>query len=338
MNLILTNESHFKNISPDMQVINASWLRMIYVALEKKQLPAKIIFSEVGIDITSLPSLEFFKRDVLHLLYQKIARYDAIEELPVVIAEIFQLHFFRYEGSLLSEAKSVEDMLAKLVITSTKISQPIEIKIETSANFTHLILGSNNCKIHQTSLEIVICVINKIANQLFPAIFGGIINVILPENSKRSVLENSFQCSIVYDETYALVFDNRLLKTINIFTIDSLTSNELLTSSNSKSELKIYSNIQQLVIDNIAKTDLSIIFVAEKMCMSVKTLQRLLKRFNTNFSELLQISKTNLALFLLNENRFSIQQISYKLGFNSASSFSRSFKKWTGNSPSYYQK
>jgi len=40
----------------------------------------------------------------------------------------------------------------------------------------------------------------------------------------------------------------------------------------------------------------------------------------------------------LKENQLTIQQISFALGFTSPSSFSRAFKKWTGESPSQFQK
>jgi len=74
------------------------------------------------------------------------------------------------------------------------------------------------------------------------------------------------------------------------------------------------------------------------MKMSVKTLQRLLSRFGTNFSELVQLSKIRLATFYLKENQLTNNQISFALGFISPSSFSRAFKKWTGQSPSQFQK
>ena len=72
------------------------------------------------------------------------------------------------------------------------------------------------------------------------------------------------------------------------------------------------------------------------MNVSVKTLQRQLKRFNTDFSTLIKTSKIKHAKILLRDNKLTLTQITYRLGFNSPSSFSRAFKNWTGVSPSDY--
>ena len=100
---------------------------------------------------------------------------------------------------------------------------------------------------------------------------------------------------------------------------------------------KIFSDIERLIVENIASNNLNIVFVAEKMYVSVKTLQRQLKRFNTDFSTLLKTNKIKHAQTLLREGKLTLTQITYKLGFNSPSNFSRAFKKWTGVSPSDYQ-
>ncbi|MBA6364405.1 helix-turn-helix transcriptional regulator, partial [Colwellia sp. BRX8-8] len=101
--------------------------------------------------------------------------------------------------------------------------------------------------------------------------------------------------------------------------------------------IQLLSDIENLMTENIASNNLNIVFVAEQMNISVKTLQRRLKRFNTDFSTLLKTKKINHAQILLKQNKLSLIQISYRLGFNSPSSFSRAFKKWTGVSPSDYQ-
>ena len=134
-----------------------------------------------------------------------------------------------------------------------------------------------------------------------------------------------------------MVFNNDLLNTPNIFSTHSKSLEQLVNAGCSKTDLKIFTDIERLIVENIATKDLNIIFIPGKMNVSVKTLQRQLKRFNTNFSSLLKSNKMKYSLNLLRAKKLSLTQISFELGFNSASSFSRAFKKWTGISPSDYQ-
>lgn len=336
LNTTLNNGNEQENNS--IQKVDASWLRIIYVALKKQKLPADNLFSSIGINIESLNDLEYIEQNIIMTLYQKIDFFDGLPQLPVSIAEIFQLHTFRYSGNILSDAKSVDDMLTKIIYVYSKITQLVTLETSKCSNFTQLDINPiKNSILPSVSLEIAICIINQISNIIFPLISGGIVNIILPKSSNRTELENVFKCPVIYsnENTYAVIFNNNLLQTKNIFT----TSTDKQSHTPKKqTEIKIHADIEKLICDNIAKPDLNIVFLADQMNMSIKTLQRLLEKFNTNFSELVRINRLKLALSHLKEDEITIKQITYLLGFQSTSSFSRAFKKWTGHSPSTFKK
>ena len=77
--------------------------------------------------------------------------------------------------------------------------------------------------------------------------------------------------------------------------------------------------------------------IAEKLCVSQRTLQRRLKREDTSFQEQLNHCRHMLAKHYLLNSKMSITEIAFMIGYMDSSSFSRSFAIWTGLSPEKYR-
>jgi AraC-like DNA-binding protein len=74
--------------------------------------------------------------------------------------------------------------------------------------------------------------------------------------------------------------------------------------------------------------------VAELLNVSPRTLQRKLGDGGTTFKEILDDTRHTLALAYLSEPQYSVSEVTYLLGFSCCSSFTRAFRRWTGQSPS----
>lgn len=77
--------------------------------------------------------------------------------------------------------------------------------------------------------------------------------------------------------------------------------------------------------------------VASELAVSVRKLQAELTAEGTSFSTLLNEVRRDLATQYLKEKEVSKAEIAYLLGYSEVSVFSRSFKKWTGMTPSEYE-
>jgi len=77
--------------------------------------------------------------------------------------------------------------------------------------------------------------------------------------------------------------------------------------------------------------------VAEALYMHVRSLQRKLKDEGTTFKALLNGVRQELAYHYIRDSRLNVNEISFLLGFSDISSFSRAFKRWTGEPPSAYR-
>jgi AraC-like DNA-binding protein len=78
--------------------------------------------------------------------------------------------------------------------------------------------------------------------------------------------------------------------------------------------------------------------VARVLGMSPRALQRRLTLEATTFATLIDDTRRELALAYLREGRCSMTDIGYLLGFSGAASFTRAFRRWTGQTPSEFQR
>lgn len=90
--------------------------------------------------------------------------------------------------------------------------------------------------------------------------------------------------------------------------------------------------IQQLPSGGVADET-----VAQALYMNARTMQRKLHKEGTTFKTILNGVRMELADTYLVDNNLGLSEISFLLGFSELSSFSRAFKRWTGESPKDYR-
>ncbi len=77
---------------------------------------------------------------------------------------------------------------------------------------------------------------------------------------------------------------------------------------------------------------------AQKLNVSVRTLQASLSREGLRFSDILERQRIELAQDYLREGHMSLDDVAANLGYAEQSSFGRAFKRWTGMTPRHYRR
>jgi AraC-like DNA-binding protein len=95
--------------------------------------------------------------------------------------------------------------------------------------------------------------------------------------------------------------------------------------------------VKALLRDALPDGDLGAPTVARRLKMSERTLRRRLERERTSHRELLDALRRELALRYLGDDRLSVEETSFRLGFDCTSGLRRAFKRWTGVSPVEYR-
>jgi len=94
--------------------------------------------------------------------------------------------------------------------------------------------------------------------------------------------------------------------------------------------------VTKIILARLDDKSLTIDRVAREMAMSVRTLQGHLEGEGVAFSDLLLDIRRRLAEKYLREN-YSVEQITYLLGFSEPSVFRKAFKRWSGLTPGEFR-
>ena len=96
----------------------------------------------------------------------------------------------------------------------------------------------------------------------------------------------------------------------------------------------IVNRVKASLLESLGQGSVTELAVAQSLHMSTRNLNRKLSAENTSFKQLLLEIRSELASQYINDPTLTLTEISYQLGFSEISSFSRAYKRWTGQSPS----
>jgi len=110
-------------------------------------------------------------------------------------------------------------------------------------------------------------------------------------------------------------------------------------NQNRNQDEQFLKKVMEFISENISNPDLSVEMISSKMNLSSTHLYRKLKAItNQSTKDILKNYRLQKAAQMIKNNEGNITEIMYSVGFNSLSSFSKSFKSIFGVSPSEYGK
>lgn len=95
--------------------------------------------------------------------------------------------------------------------------------------------------------------------------------------------------------------------------------------------------VRKLIIKHLDSGNANMEMVSNELKLSSRTVYRRLREENVTYKILLNEIKKQSAQTYLKETAFTINDISYRLGFSEPSAFHRAFKRWYGTNPSQYR-
>lgn len=96
--------------------------------------------------------------------------------------------------------------------------------------------------------------------------------------------------------------------------------------------------VEALLLPTLHEGDLSADIIAARLGCSRQTLFRKLKGEGTTFTGVLDALRERVAKSYLDGRSTSVNETAYLVGFSDPASFSRAFKRWTGQSPNEFRK
>ena len=102
-------------------------------------------------------------------------------------------------------------------------------------------------------------------------------------------------------------------------------------------ESDLVSTVKRAIIEDLPSGTPNAEDIASRIFLSGRTLQRRLAAEKVSFRDLVAEVRQDLAVKYISDEMMPLAEISYMLGFSDASSFSRAFKRWTGEPPAIYR-
>jgi len=99
----------------------------------------------------------------------------------------------------------------------------------------------------------------------------------------------------------------------------------------------VLERVKRALLDGIADGDVRVERVAKKLALSPRTLHRRLQAEGESFQSVLDSTRRDLAKRDLASGRYTVGEVSRRVGFTSVSAFSRAFKLWTDSTPLAFQ-
>jgi AraC-like DNA-binding protein len=95
--------------------------------------------------------------------------------------------------------------------------------------------------------------------------------------------------------------------------------------------------LRRVLMSRISHGDTEIQSVARVLALSARSLQRRLAAAGTTYQELLDSTRHEAAARYLADNRLSIGEVGYLLGYSEPAAFHRAFKRWHGSTPQEFR-
>ncbi len=161
------------------------------------------------------------------------------------------------------------------------------------------------------------------------------------EHPKREKFEAFFGNTVTFGCKH-----NRAILSAKTLSLPCVFRHQQFAQKHEQVCLKYLAHIQQesdllkqvkLTLRHQPLDTLSLEGVAQQLHMSPRSLRRHLQQQASSFSELLEEERKRKARTQLIESNLSLDRVSEQLGYHSAASFSRAFKRWFGISPAQFR-
>lgn len=168
------------------------------------------------------------------------------------------------------------------------------------------------------------------------------VELIFPPDTARAYLDEFLQCPVTYGNTQEKFYFSReeFEEPLPGSIPDVLDSTSRIAEQylESLDQSKVATEVRQLLIQMLPSGKADQDTVANRLYRSTSTLQRQLTAEGTNYRDILESTRRNLAEHYLKDGAYSQAEIAFMVGFSDQSNFARAFKRWTGMSPGQFQK
>lgn len=202
--------------------------------------------------------------------------------------------------------------------------------------------ASSPDSVHHTADGILAFTLREFQNLTFQKQRPTAVHIPYGAKEHRAEYERVFKCPVHFDGTISMKFklqdvqqpvvtsDYRLLQVLVQHAEEKLAAIE--------SDSGFTTVVKRSIMNMVKPKFPTIEEVAASLNLSVRSFQRKLSEYGKTYKALLDEVRLDLAKSYLRKPDLSISEIAFLLDYSEPSAFVRSFKRWTGQTPSHFRK
>jgi len=257
----------------------------------------------------------------------------------VLAARQFVSHLAPLFDVLLNQA-DVESSILALCENLRQVAEGIEAHLSVDSEIAYLEISTNYDFLYQSSVfhdhgaGLLAQYLRWIVGKKF-----RLRSVSLPHSEPRNLqrFRSFFGCPISFgDKHMAICFDKDTLSKSVVGRADKYGReyNEVLEWDRHS---RLLPKLRSVIRGEISSGSASASYVADKMGMSKRTLQRRLYQHGTSFNQQLDSVRAGLARRYIYQQDLELAHVSVNLGYTDQSCFTKAFKRWYRQTPSQSQ-
>jgi AraC-like DNA-binding protein len=331
--------------SPEPITVSVTVLSQMFLYLNFLKVDIDAFLRSLGVELASVKSPDARIPINTYLLIQdEAARYTNDPYFGLHMGEFAEAGSWSILGYMMMNCKTLGEAMEKSGRYSRIIGNLIEARAEIRYKKVRFVFFTppHAPKMSRHCFEATFSSTVRLVRTLTGVHISPLeVTFALPEPESTAEYERIFCCPVLFGQKHnSMTVDSSVGNTPILMANPGLLeyferyAQNFLAEMERKNEYT--QTVTKIILSRLDDEKLSIEKVAREMAVSVRTLQNRLEDEGTVFSDLLQDIRQRLAKKYLCEN-YSVEQITYLLGFSEPSVFRKAFKRWSGITPREYR-
>ncbi|MDJ0765237.1 MAG: AraC family transcriptional regulator [Myxococcota bacterium] len=330
-----------------MVEISSTVTKALLKGISKYGVDAAAVMAAAGIDenLISDPDARI-SFDRHKTIWEEAARQSGDIYIGLHVAESVPIRELGIVVHLITACETVGKALEKFLYYQALLDSSFNATLDSGKNQTYLAFSSNlpPWVLPRQMAEASMALYQRgLSELLSPAIQP--IAVEFQHSAPLSIAEHIriFGAPVRFDRPRnALVFESHLLNlkipgsNPKLLAVYEQQAKQML-STLPKSDPQVQ-EVRRAIFEALSSGDLAMRSIGRKLGISQSSLRARLAKQNLTYRYLLFTMRRDLALSYLENKQWTITDIAFILGFSDPSAFKRTFRRWTGKTPSEYRR
>ncbi|HWU68206.1 MAG TPA: AraC family transcriptional regulator [Stenotrophobium sp.] len=323
-----------------------SWAKAIRKALDATGIDSARLFAEAGLDIAALadPNARYSVAGTTRLWRLAVAA-TADEAFGLTVARHVNQTTFHALGYSLNASTTLREAFERMLRYFRLVTDAADLAFEPDGERYLFVIRTQGqgAEPAPEAVDAFAFLVTRLCRGLYRREFSPL-EVALQRAAPRNIaaFERAFRAPLSFGAKR-----NALWFAREVFEQKLEGANPELARHNDEIAVRYLAQMQTqnlrarvhaVLIEQLPLGEPSQERTAAALHLSVRNFQRKLAEEGASYSELLNDTRRDLALSYIRDPGYSLGEITYLLGFSDASSFTRAFRRWTGQSPSTYRK